>query len=175
MFGFGLMCAVWESARSGRGQIVDAAMVDSSAYLMTMIQGFRHAGVWTGNRADNVIDGGAPFYGAYPTSDGKYIAVGAIEEKFYDQLLRQLGLEGDAAMKPQMDRAKWPGPARQDRRRDFTPLPPGMVRAPRGNRRLLCAGPFAGRGRKPPASARTQHLHRGSWIFPARAGAAFQS
>lgn len=108
IFAYGVMCAVWEAGRSGRGQVVDGAMVDAAAYLTTMIHGFRHAGVWKDRRGDNVVDGAAPFYGAYRTADGKYIAIAPIEEKFYDRLLEQLGLHRDPAMKPQMDRALWP-------------------------------------------------------------------
>jgi alpha-methylacyl-CoA racemase len=108
LFSYGVMCAVWEAARSGKGQVVDGAMVDAAAYLMTMIHGFRHAGLWSPDRGDNVVDGGAPFYRAYRTADDKYIAIGPIEEKFYDELLKQLGLHNDSVMKPQTDKALWP-------------------------------------------------------------------
>lgn len=107
VFSYGIMCAVWEAASSGRGQVVDGAMIDAAAYMMTMIHGFSHAGVWNERRGSNVLDGGAPFYGAYRTADDKYVAIGPIEEKFYDVLLEHLGLHNDPDMKPQMDRSLW--------------------------------------------------------------------
>jgi alpha-methylacyl-CoA racemase len=104
---FGLMAALTEARRTGQGQVVDAAMIDGVAHLMSMFQSFRQLGTWTDRRQDNIIDGGAPFYGTYETGDGKYVAVGAIEPVFWAALLAVL--EIDLATFPdQMDRAAWP-------------------------------------------------------------------
>ena len=89
---FGVMAAVWEAQRSGRGQVVDAAMVDGTASLMAMTLGFRQAGLWRQERGRNILDGGAPYYRTYRTRDGGHMAVGAIEKRFYQQLLKKLDL-----------------------------------------------------------------------------------
>ena len=107
-FAFGIVCALLVAQRSGRGQVVDGAMVDSAAALLTMIVGFDRAGIWSDERGDNLLDGGAPFYRTYETSDRKYVAIGAVERKFYDLLLEKLDLANDPDMHPQTDRAKWP-------------------------------------------------------------------
>jgi len=104
---FGIVCALWEAARSGQGQVVDAAMVDGAASLMTMFYGLKAMGMWTARRGENLLDSGAHFYDVYETADGKYISVGAIETKFYAELLRRIGLEGKE-FPHQMDRLKWP-------------------------------------------------------------------
>jgi len=104
---FGIVCALWEAARSGRGQVVDAAMVDGAASLMTMFYGLKAMGMWTARRGENLLDSGAHFYDVYETADGKYISVGAIETKFYAELLRLTGLKGEN-LPGQMDRANWP-------------------------------------------------------------------
>lgn len=103
----GVLAALHEARRSGQGQVVDAAMVDGLANLMSAFSAFRQMGEWTSDRGENVVDGGAPYYGTYETRDGKYVAVGAIEERFYRALLA--GMELDAAQLPaQNDRAHWP-------------------------------------------------------------------
>ncbi len=105
---FGIMAALYEAARSGAGQVVDAAMVDGIASLTTMFHGMMAAGLWDARRREgNLLDGGAPFYDVYETSDGKYIAIGALEGKFYRELIARMGLE-DAGLPAQMDRARWP-------------------------------------------------------------------
>jgi alpha-methylacyl-CoA racemase len=104
---FGVVCALLEASKSGRGQVVDAAMVDGAASLMTMFYALRAMGIWTDRRGENLLDTGAHFYEVYETADGNYISVGAIEEKFYAELLRLTGLEG-ISLPAQMDRVKWP-------------------------------------------------------------------
>jgi alpha-methylacyl-CoA racemase len=104
---FGVMAALWEAARSGKGQVVDAAMVDGAAYLAAMVYGFRSAGTWQDQRGVNILDTGAPWYDVYETSDGKWLAVGAIEGRFYAAFLKGLGL-ADAALPKQHDRKGWP-------------------------------------------------------------------
>ncbi len=104
---FGVVAALVEALRTGRGQVVDAAMLDGVASLTTYVHSMRAAGTWNDERASNVLDGGAPFYGTYATSDGRAMAVGAIEPAFYAALLR--GLELDPASLPaQLDRDAWP-------------------------------------------------------------------
>ena len=104
---FGLVCALLEAQKSGTGQIVDTAMVDGAAILMSMFYTMRSAGVWTDERGDNMLDGGAHFYDTYETSDGKYISIGSIEPQFYALLLEKAGLDKDE-FAPQMDRKQWP-------------------------------------------------------------------
>ena len=104
---FGIMAALFESHRSGKGQVVDAAMVDGSAYLMAMMYGFRSAGQWHDQRGVNVLDTGAPWYDTYETADGKWLAVGAIEARFYQEFLNGLGLAAEPLPK-QHDRQRWP-------------------------------------------------------------------
>lgn len=107
LLAFGIACALVERARSGKGQVVDAAMVDGAALLMAMFFGFRAAGGHSTERGTNLLDGGAPFYDTYETADGKPIAVGALEPKFYAELIERLGL-ANAGLPAQMDRAGWP-------------------------------------------------------------------
>ena len=103
----GILSALIERARSGRGQVVDAAMVDGAALLMTMIYEQRALGTWADERGANYIDGGAHFYDTYETADGRYVAVGAIEEQFYSCLLEVMGLD-PAGLPDQWDRKRWP-------------------------------------------------------------------
>lgn len=103
---FGVVCALLEAQRSGRGQVVDAAMIDGTAALMTMFYGLRAAGIWSDARGTNVLDGGAPYYDTYATADGRHVAIGAIEPQFYAELLTRLGI--DPAAFPQRDRTRWP-------------------------------------------------------------------
>jgi alpha-methylacyl-CoA racemase len=103
----GVLAAVLSARSTGEGQVVDAAMVDGTASLMTMTHAFLNAGYWREERGTNILDSGAPFYEVYETSDGRYVAVGAIEAKFYGALLRGLGLNGED-LPEQLDREQWP-------------------------------------------------------------------
>ncbi|HXP19472.1 MAG TPA: CaiB/BaiF CoA-transferase family protein [Streptosporangiaceae bacterium] len=107
LLAIGVLAALVERERSGRGQVVDAAMVDGSALLTSFIYGLRARGAWRDERGVNLLDGGAPFYDTYQTSDGRYIAVGALEPQFYAALLAGLGL-ADADLPAQLDPAGWP-------------------------------------------------------------------
>lgn len=108
MLAFGIVCALVERQSSGRGQVVDAAMVDGAAVLMTIFHGMRMMGFWKEEeRGANLLDTGAPFYEVYETSDGKYVCVGSIEPQFYAELIRRLGLEGEELPR-QNDRSQWP-------------------------------------------------------------------
>ena len=93
---FGVVCALLEARASGEGQVVDAAMVDGAAHLMTMMYGLSQQGKWTDKRQDNLLDGGAHFYGAFECADGKWIAIGSIEPQFYRLLLDTLGIDPGA-------------------------------------------------------------------------------
>lgn len=104
---FGILCAVIERMASGKGQVVDAAMVDGITSLMTMIYATMARGAWSSERGTNMLDGGAPFYRAYETKDGKYITIGPIEARFYRDLVKRIGLEGEDTQS-QYDRAAWP-------------------------------------------------------------------
>ena len=103
----GVLAALLERERSGLGQIVDAAMVDGSALLASFLYGLRAAGGWRDERGTNLLDGGAPFYDTYRTADGRHMAVGALEPKFYAELLAGLGLD-PAGLPAQYDRSGWP-------------------------------------------------------------------
>jgi alpha-methylacyl-CoA racemase len=107
LLAFGIACALIEARASGRGQVIDAAMVDGAALLSTMFYGMQAAGQWSGARGQNVLDSGAPWYDTYATRDGRFIAVGAIEPRFYAALVERLGLD-PAALPAQDDRARWP-------------------------------------------------------------------
>ena len=108
LLAFGLLAALHEARTSGRGQVVDAAMVDGASLLATMFAGFRAEGTWAAARGTNVLDTGAPWYDVYATKDGGHVAVGAIEPKFYAALLAGLGLADALAGVSQHDRARWP-------------------------------------------------------------------
>ena len=108
LLAFGMVAALLEAARSGEGQVVDAAMVDGAASLMTMIHSFHLSGLWNDQRGANMLDTGAPFYEVYETADGKWMAVGGIERQFYAELLDGLGLAGDETLPDPQSRADWP-------------------------------------------------------------------
>jgi len=103
----GILAALFECNRSGKGQIVDAAMVEGAASLMSIFYGLTAAGSWKMERGSNLLDGGAPFYSVYETSDGLYISVAALENKFFAELARLVGLES-RFVERQMDRSLWP-------------------------------------------------------------------
>jgi alpha-methylacyl-CoA racemase len=103
----GVLAALIHARASGEGQVVDAAMTDGSAYLMTLFYGMHAAGKWEDRRRTNLLDGGAPFYDTYRCADGKWISVGALEPQFYALLLQKTGAAG-RLVQPQMERESWP-------------------------------------------------------------------
>ncbi|MDR2991454.1 MAG: CoA transferase [Burkholderiaceae bacterium] len=107
LLAFGVVCAILRARQTGQGQVIDAAMTDGAALLMSMIYGFHSAGQWHNARGTNLLDGGAPFYSVYRCADGKWLAVGAIEPQFYRALITGLG-GGELLDIPQNDRAQWP-------------------------------------------------------------------
>ena len=109
LLAYGVVCALLEAQRSGAGQVVDAAMVDGSAILMSMFWGFKNIGLHDENaRGTNMLDSGAHFYDVYKCSDGKFVSIGSIEPQFYAQLLQLTGLASDAEFANQQDRTMWP-------------------------------------------------------------------
>ena len=107
LLAFGMLAAMLEAHRSGHGQVVDAAMVDGSALLMTMMYEMSGRGLWDHQRAANMNDGGAHFYQVYETADGEYVSIAAMEPKFYATLLDLIGLDA-ADLPDQWDRSTWP-------------------------------------------------------------------
>ncbi|MFL6572906.1 MAG: CaiB/BaiF CoA transferase family protein [Burkholderiales bacterium] len=107
LLALGIACALLEAGRSGKGQVVDAAMVEGASLLAAMFSGFLAAKSWSEERGVNILDTGAPWYDVYQTADGKYVAIGAIEAKFYDELLSRLNLKGEN-LPGQYERARWP-------------------------------------------------------------------
>jgi alpha-methylacyl-CoA racemase len=105
LLALGVCAALVERGRSGKGQVVDAAMVDGAATLMAFIHGFYASGGW-GERGTNLLDTGAHFYDTYETKDGKYVSIGSIEPQFYAELLEKTGLDKEP-LPGQMDRSQW--------------------------------------------------------------------
>ena len=107
LLAFGIACGVIEARQSGRGQVIDAAMIDSASLMTTMFAGMVAAGQWRDQRGVNLLDSGAPWYDSYATRDGHYVALGALEPRFYAVLIERLGLAG-SDLPAQHDRARWP-------------------------------------------------------------------
>jgi alpha-methylacyl-CoA racemase len=103
----GVLSALWERERSGKGQVVDAAMVDGASVLAQMMWAFRATGMWSDERGVNLLDTGAPYYDTYTCADGRHVAVGAIEPQFYAEMLARLGLD-TADLPDQNDMGRWP-------------------------------------------------------------------
>ncbi len=106
LLAFGIACGLLEAQRSGQGQVVDCAMVEGASLLAAMFSGLLAAGRWSEARGENVLDSGAPWYDVYETADRRYVAIGAIEPKFYAELVARLGLAGEA-LPAQDDRKRW--------------------------------------------------------------------
>ena len=114
---YGVVCALLEAQKSGKGQVVDTAMVDGTAVLMTMFWSMKQSGIFNENApGTNLLDTGAHFYDVFECKDGKYVSLGSIEPQFYAELLRLTGLEGDPEFARQMDTSLWP--KLKDRLRD---------------------------------------------------------
>ncbi len=108
LLAFGIACGLVEAKLSGRGQVVDAAMVDGSAILMSMFAGMFSSGAFTQRRGENLLDTGSHFYDVYETADGEYVSLGSIEPQFYAELLQLSGLGEQADLPAQLDQAQWP-------------------------------------------------------------------
>lgn len=112
LLAFGIVCGLLDAQKTGRGQIVDAAMVDGSALLMTMMWAFKNMGMWSNERGTNLLDTAAHFYDTYECADGKFVSVGAIEPQFYAELLQHVDLQGvygeqGEELPHQMDNSRW--------------------------------------------------------------------
>lgn len=103
----GLLAAIIEADRTGRGQVIDAAIVDGTAHLLTHMYTVLASGMWTDERGVNLLDGGCPYYSVYETSDGKHMAVGALEPKFFAEFVKLLGAD-EVDVATQADEARWP-------------------------------------------------------------------
>jgi alpha-methylacyl-CoA racemase len=108
MLAFGMVSALLHAKSTGQGQVIDAAMTDGAATLMSMIWGFKANGIWSDDRGTNLLDTGAHMYDTYETSDGKWISIGSLEPQFYAELRRLAGLADDKDFDAQMDRSQWP-------------------------------------------------------------------
>ena len=108
LLAFGVTCALLEAAGSGRGQVVDAAMLDGAALLAVMFQGMRASGAWSDERGTNLLDSGAYFYEVYETADGRYISLGALDAKSFELMARLTGLADDGPLPDPDDRSTWP-------------------------------------------------------------------
>ena len=103
----GMLAALFEAQRSGKGQVVDCAMTDGATSLMAMFFGMSASGIWSLDRQANMLDGGAHFYDVYETKDGKFVSIGSIEPQFYALLLEKTGLQNDPDLAKQHDRENW--------------------------------------------------------------------
>ena len=104
---FGVLCSLLEARRTGVGDVVDAAMVDGASSLASFVHGLHADGLWSGNRGENSLDSGLPWYDVYETQDGKWVAIGAIEERFYVELIKRLGFDM-RDLPSRDDPATWP-------------------------------------------------------------------
>ncbi|UIP06869.1 CoA transferase [Erythrobacter sp. SDW2] len=107
MLAYGMVAALLNVARGGEGQVIDCAMTDGTAVLMSMMHGMKNMGVWSEDLGVNMLDTGAHFYDTYETADGKFISIGSIEPQFYAELRRLAGLEEDTQFDAQHDRRRW--------------------------------------------------------------------
>ena len=166
----GILAALFERGTSGKGQVVDASIVDGAASLMTFVQGLMAAGWWRDEREANLIDGGAPFYRCYETADGKWVALGAIEPEFYDAFLQP-----DRPRRRGAAEAHGPGPLAGADRALPAALPDenarGMVRPAGRHRRLLRARADPGGSPGPPAYGGAGRAGRKPRRRPVRPGA----
>ena len=155
----GLLAAILEARRSGQGQVVDAAIVDGATHLATTFHGMLAGGLWQPGRGTNVSDGGSHFYDCYECADGRWIAVGPIEAKFFDELLQRLDIDAAEPRAAAVARAL---EGRQGRaRRALQDAQPRRLGEPApAHRRLRVAGAHVRRSAAAPAPARARHVRR---------------
>jgi alpha-methylacyl-CoA racemase len=108
MLAFGVLAGILSARQTGKGQVIDCAMLDGAAILSAMTYALLSAGMWRDEREANILDGAAQYYNTYETADGKFVSIGAIEPQFYALLLERLGLAGDPAFADQGDQTAWP-------------------------------------------------------------------
>ena len=175
LLAFGVTCALLEAARSGRGQVVDAAMLDGAALLAAMFQGMRASGEWSDERGTNLLDSGAYFYEVYETADGRYISLGALSAKSFELMARLTGLADDGPLPDPNDRSTWPSMKARLAALVRTRTRDELVPRAAGQRRMLRPGARARRGSGPPAQPGAAHVRRGRGSGPGGTGAALQS
>ena len=107
MLAFGMLAGILSARNTGKGQVVDCAMLDGAAAISATTYMMLQAGMWKDERGVNMIDTGAPYYETYETADGKYVAVGPIEDEFYEEMLEILGLAGESDLEDRNDPANW--------------------------------------------------------------------
>ena len=168
----GVLAALLEAKQSGKGQVVDAAMCDGAASLMSMFFDLAAAGRWTEQRESNFLDGGAHFYGVYECSCGRFISIGSIEPQFYALLRQHAGLS-DAGFDAQMDRDAWPALKQRLAQIFKTKIPRRMVQHHGRYRHLLRAGADHERGAEASAHGRARDFRHPPRRHPARPRAAF--
>ena len=168
LLAFGMVCALLEARTSGVGQVVDGAMVDGSALLASMFFEMTARHRWSDERGTNVLDGGAPYYDTYETSDGKWVAVGAVEPQFWGAFIEMVGIDAYRAPRPGR-RGELAHTPPADRRRHRHSDPGRMGRAGRRHRHVPGAGPHARRSPRPPPPPPTGHLRHGRGHPAARA------
>ena len=159
LLGFGIACALIEAQRSGKGQVVDAAMVEGASQLAAMFSGMLAAGRWSEARGENTLDTGAPWYDVYQTKEGRYVSIGSIEARFFDELIRRLGLEERAAAARPFALARAAQALLTQCFKSKTRE--RVVRRVRGLGRLLRAGAQLQRSAARPAQRGARRLHRG--------------
>ena len=169
----GLLAGILEARGSGRGQVIDAAIIDGAASLASTFFGMRAAGIWRDERGTNFTDSGSHFYEVYQCADGKWLSVAAIEAKFYAELLRLLEID-PAALGRQMDPAAWPRAKADIGRHVQATLTRRMGACIRRVRCLRCARARLGRGCRAPASSRTRDADRDRRHRPTGPRAALQ-
>ena len=166
---FGMVCALLEARSSGEGQVVDAAMVDGAASLMTFFHGFRAMGIWNDERGTNLLDTGAHFYDVYECADGNFVSIGSIEPQFYAVLREKMEL-ADPMWDQQMSRSAWPD-LKTELMRVSKRRPRRVVRDHGAHRHLLRSGVVDGGGPTAPAQHRPRHVRRAQRCDTATAGA----
>lgn len=174
LLALGVVAAVFDAQRSGRGQVVDAAMVDGAAQLMAPIYDMMAKGVWRDQRETNMLDGAAPFYACYECADGRFVSIGSIEPQFYRLLLERCGID-DPAFAAQWNVSQWPELKGKLAAIFRKKIPRRMVRGAPGIGRLLRAGPVVGGSASPSALRGTRSFCENGRFFAAWARPAVQS
>ena len=175
---FGVCAGIVEAQRSGLGQVVDTAMTDGASSLMTAIYGLFAAGVVTNERGTNVLDSGAHYYGVYECADGRYISVGSLEGKFYDELVERSGLDEVAerdGLGDRQDKAGWDGYKERLAAIFRTRTRDEWCEVDGGDRRLLRPRPRLRRGAPAPPQRGSGHVRGLRRRDPTGAGTALQS
>ena len=175
LLAMGIAAALVHVAKTGEGQVVDAAMTDGTAIMLGIVHGLLARGLWTDRRGVNLLDGGAPFYRTYRCADGRHVAVGSLEPEFYAALLRVLDLTDDSGFAHQHDPAAWPAMAARLTDIFVTRTRDEWAAAFAGQGACVTAVLEPRRGRRTPAQRRARHVRRRPGRnHPTRGGAEVQ-